>query len=114
MTFEERLEQMREDLKWLASECLTSDEMDCARDSILATVAIDRLRNTLADAGLEESDWDRPGPPTLAPRRPEAAGEEEWAWCPVHLRYENAQEDAACDAELRALEETQKASEGSS
>jgi hypothetical protein len=66
MTLEERLEQMRDDLKWLASEMLKSDEIDSARDSVLAIEAVDRLRATLGDAGLEESEWDRPGPPTLA------------------------------------------------
>ena len=65
MTFEERLEQMREDLKWLASELLNSDEIDCARDSIVAVEAIDTLRNTIGEAGLEDSDWDKPAPPTL-------------------------------------------------
>jgi hypothetical protein len=60
MTWEERLRAMQDDLKWLLTECIKADEMECAQSAVAATLVISGLVNSLHEHGLEDATWDRP------------------------------------------------------
>lgn len=59
MTWEERLRAMQDDLKWLLTECIKADEMECAQSAVAATLRISDLNNTLHAHSLNDADWDR-------------------------------------------------------
>lgn len=59
MTWEERLRAMQADLKWLLTECVKADEMECAQSAVAATLTISDLVNTLHENGLEDATWDK-------------------------------------------------------
>lgn len=59
MTWEERLRAMQDDLKWLLTECIKADEMECAQSAVAATLVIQGLNNQLHEHALNDAEWDR-------------------------------------------------------
>jgi hypothetical protein len=60
MTWEEKLQEIRAELKWVATVCLNGDDTEIAQVAITASLAVSDLVNELHTYGLNDAVWDRP------------------------------------------------------
>lgn len=70
MTWEEKLREMREEMKWVATQCIQSDDIPCGRDALTAADAISKMINSLHEHNLNDAEWNRPAPTVEAPHEP--------------------------------------------
>lgn len=59
VTWRERLEALRGDLKWFAIECCKDDQPDCAAAFIAADIMVRDAIGKLHDEGLQDEQFDR-------------------------------------------------------
>lgn len=60
MKWSEKLQAIRDDLKWMATECTKGDDLEAAHAALGVTIAVCDLGNKLEEYGLHDAEWDRP------------------------------------------------------
>ena len=63
MTYTEKLNEMREALKAIATQCLRNDDDECAHEVIGACIVISDVINKLETYGLGDDIWLTEGKP---------------------------------------------------
>jgi hypothetical protein len=59
VTWDEKLQAIRDELRWIASECMRGDDDEVAHAALGASMVIGSLKGKLHEYGLDEADWNR-------------------------------------------------------
>lgn len=59
MNWNEKLSAIRDELKWMATECTKDDSLEAAHATLGVAIAVCNLQNKLEECGLHDAVWNR-------------------------------------------------------
>lgn len=59
MTLDEKLDEMRSDLRWLVNELLKDEADEAANAACAAILAVGEVVKQIHEYGIDESEWNR-------------------------------------------------------